>query len=153
MDYKFCLLNISWLMDSNVQPCMAFEEWKKEEVEFCLCIVWERPLETAPDGRLHNFRAVTQICRKRCYCLGDVFTLETAETCVRLLFSNSSFFFFLIFWLVLEACGLFVLQAGIEPQALQWKHRVLTIGLPGKPLVWEAFESLQYNLLIVFFVV
>ena len=53
MDYKFCLLNISWLMDSNVQPCMAFEEWKKEEVEFCLCIVWERPLETAPDGRLH----------------------------------------------------------------------------------------------------
>ena len=84
MDYKFCLLNISWLMDSNVQPCMAFEEGKKE-VAFCFCIVWERLLETAPDGRLHNFRAVTQIYRKRCLC--DVFTMETAETCERLLFS------------------------------------------------------------------
>ena len=94
MDYKFCLLNISWLMDSNVQPCMAIEEGKKEEIEFCLCIVWERLLETAPDGRLHNFRAVTQIYRKRCYCLGDVFTLETAETCERLLFSNFFFKFF-----------------------------------------------------------
>ena len=94
MDYKFCLLNISWLMDSNVQPCMAVEEWKKEEIEFCLCIVWERLLETAPDGRLHNFRAVTQIYRKRCYCLGDVFTLETAETCARFLFSFFFFFFF-----------------------------------------------------------
>lgn len=65
-------------MDCNVQPCMAFEERKKEEVEFCLCRLGKA---FGNCSRLHNFRAVTQIYRKRCYCLGDVFTLETAETC------------------------------------------------------------------------
>lgn len=40
-------------------------------------------------------------------------------------------FFFLFFWWHHSTCELLVLWAGIEPRAWWWKHRVLTIGLPG----------------------
>ena len=42
--------------------------------------------------------------------------------------------FFFLFWLHLEACGEF-LDQGWNPCPLQWKHAVLTTGLPGKPRV------------------
>ena len=34
-----------------------------------------------------------------------------------------------------EACGVFALQAGIEPSLLALESEVLTTGLPGKPQI------------------
>ena len=36
--------------------------------------------------------------------------------------------------LLVVACGILVLQPGIKPRSLQWKHRVLITGAPGKSL-------------------
>ena len=47
------------------------------------------------------------------------------------------FFFFLFFFFFLPcctACEILIPQPGIEPMTLQWKHGVLTTGLPGKSL-------------------
>lgn len=86
MEYKFCLLNISWLMATNVQPCMTCSLRNgRSEVEFCFSIIWERYLGAVLSRRLHRFRVETQNYSNRCYSVGDVFTLETIERCERLL--------------------------------------------------------------------
>ena len=43
-----------------------------------------------------------------------------------------SFFFFLTFWLHCEACGILASQQVLSLCPLQWKCRVLTVGLPVK---------------------
>ena len=40
----------------------------------------------------------------------------------------------LVLWSCQTAYGVLVPWPGIEPNPLQWKHRVFTTGLPGKPL-------------------
>ena len=42
------------------------------------------------------------------------------------------FFFFFIFPFDPVVCGILILQPGIEPGLLQWKHGGLTTGLPGQ---------------------
>ena len=53
-----------------------------------------------------------------------------------LVFISASLFLyiiFIIFWPHHEACGTFVHYPGMEACPLQWTHRVLTTGPPGKP--------------------
>ena len=45
-----------------------------------------------------------------------------------------NFHIVLFFWLHLAACEILVPRPGIEPMPLQWKHRVLTTGPPGRSL-------------------
>ena len=45
---------------------------------------------------------------------------------------KSLFFFFLTFWLHCEACGILASQQVLSLCPLQWKCRVLTVGLPVK---------------------
>ena len=42
-------------------------------------------------------------------------------------------------------CRILFLQPGIKPAPLQWKHRVLTIGLPGNSHNVSNFHSLDFS--------
>ena len=53
-----------------------------------------------------------------------------------LAFPVSLGFFKKFFWPRHAACGIFVLQPGLNLGLLRWKHGVLTTGPPGKPLSW-----------------
>lgn len=80
MEYNFCLLNVSWMMTTNVQSCTVCSlRSGRNAAQYCFSITWERYLETAPDGRMRHFRAKTQIYRNRSYLVGDVFNLETID--------------------------------------------------------------------------
>ena len=43
--------------------------------------------------------------------------------------------FLFVLWPCLTACGISVLQPGIEPGPWQWKHRILTTSPPGNSLM------------------
>lgn len=47
-------------------------------------------------------------------------------------------FFFFFFWLHCVTGRILVPQPGFELVLLQWKHRVITIGLPGKSLFFSS---------------
>ena len=55
---------------------------------------------------------------------------------------SSDLFNFLIFWPCRVACGILGPRQGSNLHPLQWKHRVLTTGPPGKSLAQLMLESL-----------
>ena len=55
--------------------------------------------------------------------------------------------FFFFFLAMLTACGILVPQPEIELRSLQWKHRVLTIRLPGNSWV-QKFSNLVFIIFI-----
>ena len=58
---------------------------------------------------------------------------------------------FVYFWLCCMTCSIFVPQPGIEPEPQQWKHQILTTGLPGSSwmvnVLWSALNSAYWECL------
>ena len=54
-----------------------------------------------------------------------------------------AFALFFFFWLYHTACGISVLQPGIEPRSWQWKAGILTVSQQGTPLIfyYEHFQA------------
>ena len=66
------------------------------------------------------------------YCL-FIFIFSFITPCLRPFF----------FWLYHTACGISVLQPGIEPRSWQWKAGILTVSQQGTPLIfyYEHFQA------------
>ena len=66
----------------------------------------------------------------------------------RLLNLSFYFFFYLFTWPCRASCGILVPRPGIEPHLLQWKHGMLTTGVPGKSLLTCLILSFLPNKII-----
>lgn len=66
----------------------------------------------------------------------------------RLLNLSFYFFFYLFTWPCRASCRILVPWPGIEPHLLQWKHGMLTTGVPGKSLLTCLILSFLPNKII-----